>query len=72
MTDSLDDLMRLPLFIERYPNLCKPTTLRWWIQNRDDNGIENCGAVVQVGRAWFVNVPKMEAFILGRPAGQAA
>ena len=61
-----DELIRLPVFLTRYPDLMTEGSLRWAIFHRADNGIEKAGAVVKAptGR-WLVNVPKMRAWLAG-------
>lgn len=61
-----DTLMRLPVFLQRYPDLITEGSLRWAIFNRGENGIEKAGAVVKGpnGR-WLVNVEKFREWLTG-------
>lgn len=65
MVDSLDDVMALPKFIKRYPDLLSMNQLRWLYFHRETNGLTKSGAVVKTGGRLFVVVPRMRDFLLG-------
>ena len=60
----MDDIEALPHFVENHPNVASENQIRWWIYQREQNGIERFGAVVKKGRRWFVNLPKLREWIL--------
>ncbi len=62
----MNDLIKLPVFLKRYPDLVSEGSLRWAIFNRHENGIERVGAVVKAptGR-WLVNIERFREWIAG-------
>lgn len=60
----MDDICTLKYFCGAYSHLATENQIRWWIFNRHANGIESAGGVVRKSRRWYVNVPKLKAWIL--------
>ena len=60
----MDDIQTLQYFIEHNSHLASENQVRWWIFNRETNGIESHGAIVKKGRRWYVNLPKLREWIL--------
>lgn len=60
----LDDLMTVPAFLRRYPDIQTEQGLRWQIFNRDKNGLKDSGAIVKKGGRWFVNLPRYRDWVL--------
>jgi hypothetical protein len=65
----LDDIVELPKYVERYPDQTNEARLRWFIFNRERNGIEKAGAVVKRLGRWYVVVPRMRDWLLRGDAG---
>lgn len=68
MNTTLDDVMRLQIFLKRYPNLTTENNLRWMIYNRKTNGLATSGAVRKVNGCWYIVLPKLLAYLTGEEA----
>ena len=60
----MDDICALRYFIGNYPNIATESQVRWWIFNKESNGIVASGAIVKKQSRWYVNIPKLRAWIL--------
>lgn len=65
---TLDDVMRLPKFFKRYPDVASPSTIRWMIYNRETNGLAEAEAVNKVNGCWVVIVPNFLRYLTGKAA----
>ena len=61
-----EDLIKLSVFLRRYPDLASEGSVRWAIFNRADNGLEASGAIAkgQNGR-WFVSPSRYREWLAG-------
>ncbi len=60
----MDEVSSLKYYLNNHPNIANENQMRWWIFNRDSNGIETSGAIVKKQNRWFVNPPKMREWLL--------
>lgn len=60
----MDDLQTLSYFVNHSPQIATESQFRWWIFNRDRNGIESAGAVVKKAGRWYINVTRLHEWIL--------
>ena len=61
---NLDDLMQVPRFVKRYPDLTSENHIRWLIFKRDLNGLNSSGAIIKRAGRWYVNIPRFRAWLL--------
>ena len=62
---SIDDIVRLPIFVKRYPHVISEASLRWLIYNRKTNGLESSGAVKKINGSWYIVLPRLVAYLSG-------
>jgi hypothetical protein len=60
----LDDILTLEAFCNRYSDLTNEARMRWWIFNRETNGLAASGAIVKKGGRWHVVPPRMKHWLL--------
>jgi hypothetical protein len=60
----MDDIMALPAFCERYPDITTEQQIRWQIFKRNQNGLADSGAISKKGGKWFIVIPKYRAWLL--------
>ncbi len=46
------------------PHIVTENQIRWWIFNKDSNGIAEAGAIIKKGGRWYINIPKLHDWIL--------
>jgi hypothetical protein len=61
---GLDDIQTFEAFCKRYPDIANEARLRWWIFNRQANGLQSSGAVVKKSGRWLIVVPRMKDWLL--------
>ena len=61
----LDELHRPKALVERYPDQFSMSTLRWWIYNSKENGLDEAGAILRIGRAIWIDVPRLQLWMAG-------
>ena len=66
----LGEVMSLRAFAKQHPDLATEGALRWWIHQRENNGIVRSGALVKRAGRWFVVAPKMHDWILSGDSGR--
>ena len=55
---TLDDLATPNHVIEHHPEILNSARLRYWLRERDNNGLVESGAVMQKGRRLLIAVPR--------------
>ncbi len=60
----MDDICTLTHFLKRFGHIATESQIRWWIFNRESNGIEASGAIIKKGGRWYVNIPSLRDWIL--------
>ena len=62
---GLRALLRVPAFVEAYPELGSAAAWRWRIFMGTVNGLESAGGIVRVGRAVFLDAEGVERWLRG-------
>lgn len=61
-----EDLIRLSVFLKRYPDLVSEGSVRWAIFNRDKNGLAESGAIVKgQNDRWFISPSLFREWLAG-------
>ena len=55
---TLEDLRTPNNLIEKHPETFPASRLRYWLRERDNNGLAECGAVLHRDRRLFIAVPR--------------
>jgi hypothetical protein len=61
---SLDEIMSLSRFLERYPDLFTENQIRWLYFHRKINGLEQSGAVIKRNGRLFVVIPRIRTYLV--------
>ena len=65
MTETnLDDVMQVPRFVKRYPDLTSDNHIRWLIFKRDTNGLSDSGALIKRAGRWYIHIPRFRKWLL--------
>ncbi len=56
------ELRRPDAFCQEHPEFTTGQ-VRWWIHNSSDNGLAELGAIVRIGRAVYLDVPRFFKWI---------
>ena len=71
---ALADFQRVPQFIEENRGVVSEGRVRWWLRDRDENGLIESGAVVEINGHLYINVPRFVAWFQagGKAPSEAA
>ena len=63
---NFTNVIKLADFVECHPDLFTDGQMNWLIRNREQNGLSEAGAVLQVGRKIYINKPKFLEWFMGQ------
>lgn len=63
-TSDLDNLMQVPRFVRRYPDLTSNNHIRWLIFKRETNGLAASGALIKRAGRWYIDVPQFRQWLV--------
>jgi hypothetical protein len=62
------NLKRVNQFLAAHPEFTSGQ-LRWWIFRAADNGMDQHGVIVRIGRAVWINEPAFDAWLVAQNPG---